>query len=196
VPRADLARPDLDELDWSDEQRSRSLSVVFAHAVGLAAGAEEWYASRRRAKRLWGRALRVTAICLGAVAAVLPILSQIFTSDDKAAIAPGWAAVALAAAAALVALDHYFGFSTGWSRFMAAELRLTRLRHQFEYDWQLARAANAAERSDEVAPLLVLAREFVLAVDDAISSETGAWIAEFQTSLDRAEEGLRRSDGT
>ncbi len=69
--------------------------------------------------------LRVSAIACGAVAAILPILSQIYTTDDKAAIAPGWAAVALAGAAALVGLDRYFGFSSGWTRFMAAELRIT-----------------------------------------------------------------------
>jgi len=195
VAEGDLARPDLDELNWSAEQRSQSLSVVFEHAVGLATGAEEWYAAKRRAKRRWGRALRVGAIVLGAVAAVLPILSQIYTNDDKPAIAPGWAAVALAAAVALVGLDRYFGFSTGWMRFMAAELRITRLRHDFEYAWQSGRAAATAPTSDnEVAALLARAREFVLAVDDVIADETGTWITEFRTSLERAEQGLARSD--
>lgn len=194
MPRGDLARPDLDELDWSVEQRSQSLSAVFDHAVGLAVGAEDWYAAKRRVQRRWGRMLRVSAIACGAVAAILPILSQIYTTDDKAAIAPGWAAVALAGAAALVGLDRYFGFSSGWTRFMAAELRITRLRHEFEYAWQLARATAAAESRNDAATLLVLARDFVLGVDDAISSETGSWIAEFQMSLKRAEDSLRQPE--
>ena len=195
MAQGDLTRRDLEELDWTTAQRSESLSVVFRHAVGFAASAEEWYATKRRAKRQGGRVLRVGAILLGTVAAVLPILSQIYTNDAKPAIAPGWAAVALAAAAALIAFDRYFGFSAGWMRFMAAELHVTRLRHGFEYDWQAVRAAATNPPSDkDVTALLARARAFVLAVDDAIADETGAWITEFRTNLERVEQSLARSD--
>ncbi len=192
MAQGDLERADLDELDWSPARRPESLSRVFEHAVSLAKGAEEWYAHKRRAKRRWGRALRLGAIALGAVAAVLPILAQISASDHQhLSIAPGWAAVALAAAATLVALDRYFGFSTAWTRFMAAELRIIRLRHEFEYLWQTERAAAGGPPSDDqVASLLKRACDLVVAVDDVIADETGAWITEFQTTLERAEQNL------
>lgn len=192
----DLERTDLDELDWSEGQRSESLSSVFRHSVGFARGAEEWYASKRPAKKRLGRALRVGAIALGAVAALLPILSQIYESD-RPPIAPGWAAVALVAAAALMGLDRYFGFSSGWMRFMAAEVQISRLRHDFEYVWQATRAGAGYPPSDEdVAALLSHAREFVLGVDDVIADETGAWISEFRSSLEGAEQGLAASTRT
>jgi hypothetical protein len=193
---ADGTRPDLAELDWSPEAAPRSLSAVRDHARGLAIEAEAWYSGRRGRKRWWGRALRVGAIVLGSVAAVLPVLSEIYTTDGKPAIAPGWATVFLAAAAALVALDRYFGFSSGWMRFMAAELRLTRLRHEFEYGWQAERAASGERPSAEhVAALLARAQAFVLAVDDVVQDETSGWISEFRTSLESAEQGLERSRG-
>jgi len=192
----DAARADLDELEWSPEQAQRSLAAVREHALGLAAEAEAWYAGRRGRKRLWGRALRVGAIVLGAIAAVLPVLSEIYTTDGEPAIAPGWATVFLAAAAALVALDRYFGFSSGWMRFMSAEIRLTRLRHEFEYGWQAERAAAGGRPSTEqVAALLARAKAFVLAVDDVVADETSGWITEFRTSLETAEQGLERSRG-
>jgi hypothetical protein len=194
MARGDLERPDLEELDWSAPHLSESLSRVFRHAVGLARSAEDWYARKRRAKSTWGRTLRVGAIVLGAVAAVLPILAEIFTDDGEPAIAPGWAAVALAVAAALIALDRYFGFSAGWMRFMAAELAITRLRHDFEYAWQAERAtAGEAPSTSETAALLALAHKFVIAVDDAIANETGAWIAEFRTNLQQVEQAVERS---
>lgn len=93
MAQGDLARPDLNELDSSPAHRSESLSTVFSHAVSLATAAESWYATKRRSKRYWGRTLRVGAILLGTVAAVLPVLGQIFTNDGKPAIPPGWAAV-------------------------------------------------------------------------------------------------------
>jgi hypothetical protein len=192
---SDLDRADLGELDWSVERRSEALSHVFDHAIGLASGAEAWYALKRRPKRQWGRALRVSAILLGLVAAVLPIVSQIYTNDDKPVIAPGWAAVALAVAAAAIALDRYFGFSSAWMRFMTSELRLTRLRHDFEYNWQAARAGAAIPPSDgDVARLLALARALVLAVDDVIADETAMWTSEFRTMLENAERRLAPSD--
>lgn len=194
MPQGDLERSDLDELDWSVERRPESMARVFTHAVGLAGSAESWYARKRRAKRTWGRSLRVAAILLGGLAAVLPIVAEISTKGHTSSIAPGWATVALAAAATLVALDRYFGFSTAWMRFMEAELHITRLRHNFEYVWNAARAKMTDPLSDEdVAALLAKAREFVIAVDDVVARETSAWIAEFRTSLERAEADLGHS---
>jgi SMODS and SLOG-associating 2TM effector domain 2 len=195
MAKGDLNRPSLSELEWVAERQSESLSAVFDHAVRFATATEDWYATKRRWKRFWGRTLRVGAIVLATVAAVLPIVGQIYTNNDKPLIEPGWAAVALATAAALVALDHYFGFSAGWTRFMAAELRVTRLRHDFEYSWQAMQAAATAPPSEvELAALLERARTFVLEVDDVIADETSAWIMEFQANLARAEESIGRSD--
>jgi hypothetical protein len=188
VASDDIACPDLSELDWTAERRSESLTTVFAHAVNFAKATEKWYADKRRPKRVWGRILRVGAIVLGTIAAVVPILGQIYTHDGKAVIAPGWASIALVGAAALVALDRYFGFSAGWMRFMSTGLRVTRLRLDFEYSWHAARIAAAAPPTDaELRDLLDQARGFVLAVADAIEVETGAWVTDFQSSLARAE---------
>jgi hypothetical protein len=188
----DLDRPDLVELDWSKPQRVASLSAVFDHAVGLARTAEAWYASKRPAKKRCGRALRLGALVLGATALVLPILGEISRSQaNSAPIAPGWTAIALALAAGLITLDHYFGFSSGWMRFMATELRLTRLRHAFEHDWNAQQVSNAEPPTDDqVNDLLALARAMVLAVDDLLAEETGRWIAEFRGVLERAERTL------
>ncbi len=197
MTRDDLERPDVGELEWSVAARSESVSRVFAHATGLAVSAEDWYARKRRSKRRWGRALRMGAILLGGVAAVLPIVSEIAASDKSSTIPPGWASVALALAALLVALDHYFGFSAAWMRFMAAELRLTRLRHDFEYEWQVLASAAAIPPTDsELAGLLESARRFVLAVNDVLADETHAWVAEFRTTLERADQELGRSGGS
>ena len=184
----DLERPELGQLDWSVSARRASLSKAFDHAVDYATGSENWYAKKRRWKKGWGRLLRIGAILLGATAVVLPILSEIFTSEGEPVIAPAWASVALAVAAALVALDHYFGFSAGWMRFMATELKLTNLRHDFEYDWQPLMAKINGHPSDrEVSAALARAQKLVYDIDLALAEETEVWIREFQSSLDRVE---------
>lgn len=187
----DLHRPDLLELDWSPDQRHASLSVVFDHAVGLACSAEAWYASKRPAKKLWGRVLRLGALVLGAVAVVLPTITEIFTAGGQSPIAPGWTAVVLAIAASLIALDHFYGFSKAWMRFMATEIRLTRLRHDFEYQWNARRSATAdPPTEDDIEGLLALACALVIAVDDVVGEETTEWIGEFRGNLEQAEKSL------
>jgi hypothetical protein len=187
----DLRAGDLAELKWASEEVTASLSVVHAHAVGLATDAEDWYETKRPAKRLWGRRLRVGAIMLGGVGVILPVVAQISTTNGKPAIAPGWAAIVLAAAATLIGLDHFFGFSSGWMRFMTAQLKIRRLRLDFEYVWNARRVtAGVPPTPEDVAALLDLARNLVLGVHDAIADETGTWIAEFGRSLDRAEQAI------
>jgi hypothetical protein len=130
----------------------------------LAKAAEAWYERKRPQKKRWGRALRVSALVLGFVGVVLPILAQILTSNGKSEIPPGYTAIALAAAGTVVAFDHYFGFSSAWMRFMAAEMLITRLRDDFDYSWNaiLVSAADPPTEA-EVKALLDLAHKLVLA---------------------------------
>lgn len=192
--RGDLERPNLPQLAWGRDARAASLTEVYEHAVGLAVAAERWYASKRPAKRAAGRTLRVGTVVLGAIAAVIPILSEITAAHGDPGIAPGWAAVSLAIAAAFISLDRFFGFSSGWMRFMEAELQLTRLRHTFEYAWNDLRATSQDPPDDaELAAYLKLAEEFVLAVDGIVAQETAGWITEFRGGLAHTEQGLRES---
>lgn len=183
-----MAKRDLGKLDWTPGDEAASLRTVYDYAVALAEEGEKWYDRRRKGKRYAGRILRVLALVLGAVAVVLPILAQIYTHDGKPPFSVAWASVALALAAALVALDRYFGFSSGWMRFVEAELQIKRLRHAFEHDWEIARASSAA-----VPELLKLTRQFVLAVDDVVAAETAAWTTEFRSSLATAEQSLEKA---
>ena len=91
-------------------------------------------------------------------------------------------------------LDHFFGFSGAWMRYMTAELAITRLRHQFEYAWNARRATAADPPADaDVKDLLGLARDLVLAVDGVVTEETAGWATEIRQGLARTEQGLRGS---
>lgn len=176
-------------LDWSQDNRSGALGQLFKRALVYAQEIEDWYTRKRRIRRRWGRRLRVTAIMLGSIAALLPVLSEIYTRDGQPVIAPAWATVALILAATVVGLDRFFGFSTGWMRFMAAELKLARNRHEFEGEWAALHASSEGPASDEeLDSLLECARKLVREMDEIVLDETGIWTAEFQSALDRAEQ--------
>lgn len=186
-----IETPQLGELDWSPDVRSASLNAVFEHATSCCAVAEQWYAAKRRSKRSWGRALRVMAIILGFLAAILPVIAEITTSRGKPGVAPGWAAVSLAGAAACVALDQYFGFSSAWMRFMIAEQRLSNQRERFQYAWNqhLIDVADPPT-DDQTNALLTLARDSVTTVQAIIDKETSDWLADFRQVLTDSDKQL------
>lgn len=195
LPRVsgDIQRAELPELDWAESARTASLSTVYGHARGQALAAERWYAEHRPPKRRLGRWLRVAALLLGAIAALLPILSEIFVAeDDTPVIAPGWASVALAIAAALVAIDRYLGASSAWMRYMTAQMQIARYREDFEYAWNIARSRTADPPSvAEVEVMLTLGRALVSNVNEVVANDTGSWLNDFRGSLQTTEQGLQ-----
>jgi hypothetical protein len=138
----------------------------------------------------------MAAIVLGIIAAILPLLAQIYTDNGNPDVDPAWASVALALAAGLIALDKFFGFSAAWGRFMATELAIGHLRQDFEYEWEERRAAWPTEEpvsEDEVKEALASVRAFVAKLNTLIEGETKAWIAEFQTALSQIEKQARET---
>lgn len=185
----DIRSAELASLDWRPERARQSLDVIYDHVVGVAAEAARWYRGARRSKKRWAQRLRVGAIIMVAVAGVLPVLSQIFGAGGSVTIQPAWAAVALGAAVALVALDRFFGFSSAWARYMATDQAITAALNQFRLDWQqsiclLPVDALTQERIDH---LLDLAKTLVRKTDDLIQAETSQWISEFRETLTEIE---------
>jgi len=187
--RRDLRRKtNLPQPDWKNSDEG--LSDILNYCLKQAKEAETWYMRKRRPKWIWGRILRVASILLLGAGVLIPILAQVYTNDGEPVIAPGWASLALVAAATMVALDRFFGFSTGWARFIETNMKLERLRHDFEFEWQTLQAGAGGSGADP-AVLLKLAREFVLAVDDVVATEVLAWSEELKASLDAATDELK-----
>lgn len=187
----DIKSPGLEELDWSPANREASLSTVYRHAVDGVGERERWYREERGAHHLKGRVLRLTAILLGAVAAIVPLLSEVWTRNGNPVVPAAWATVAVVGAATCIALDRYGGYSSAWARFMSTWLHLVQLRHGFEAEWRVAAVSASQPLSDEaVLQRLALASELEQAVDAAVIDETGIWVAEFHGELDRVERSL------
>lgn len=186
--RNDLSQEDLPKLDWSEPELA--LARVYDYVVAHAKDAEGWYTEKRRPKKQGGQLLRITSIVLLGIAALIPILSEVLVEEGEPVIPAAWASVALVVAATLVGLDRYFGFSTGWTRLMTTNLRISRLRREFEFRWNELEAA-AETSGNEPLKRLQLAHKFVQAVDQAVAEETSAWSDEFRAALD---DGVKELD--
>lgn len=184
--------PKLGELDWSASAQAGSLSKVFEHAMKVSQAAKDWYVEKHPSRRVRGRALRITAIALGVVGTLLPIITEITSkSGQPPTIAPGWTAVALVLAASCGLLDQFLGYSNAWMRYIVAEQRLDRHRLDFEYAWnELLKKLSVPPTEAQVVELLTLARENVKQVEDIMERETAEWVTEFRGALADAQRSL------
>jgi conflict system pore-forming effector with SLATT domain len=190
---ADISGKDFPCVTWDGTKDSESLNLLRDFVVRQAEEASTWYLSRRHKHRYFGRAIRLLALAATSIAGIIPIISQIFTQDGKATVPPAWASVALAVAAAGVAIDYFFGFSSGWMRYMAAQQKIVRLLREFEFDWETLRAGLGEQKPAvaQVAAALTRLKLTALQVQQTVEEETNSWIAEFRNSLRLIDEAAK-----
>lgn len=178
---------------------TETLSSLGALADALSAKADDalrWYEQSQRNKKRWAIRLRLMAIVLGVLAAlvpaVLPVLSPLVRgSGDQWSVTDlvPLATVFGILAGALILLDKFFGFSSGWMRYAMAYQEIQARQERFRIEWArgLRRAGSAALSPDQVAAAFALLLDYCSALNGALISETQAWVIEFRGSLGETE---------
>ena len=142
-------------------------------------------------------ALRVVSIVSVTLAGIIPILSPIITNDSgDPRINPIWSSVAVAFGTAALGLDKYFGFSSGWIRYVTSALGVKGWLIEFKFDWELNRAmmisSDKTFSEQELQSMITKCSAFALKISNAIQEETKQWAQEFQTSLGTLGEALQQ----
>jgi nucleoside permease NupC len=158
----------------------RWLSSYYTSVEQATIQAIRWYLRKKKSKSRWSRFFRASSIVLGAMGALLPLLSPITN------VSLAWGYTALALAGACVALDKLFGFSSSWMRYMQSEFELQHLLSQLQASWLLractgSRDTQTANHSE--ADLAQMLAEHSDAVASLIRAETAAWAREFNGAL-------------
>jgi hypothetical protein len=182
APKSDLA--------WDMEHRDASLQTVVTQVTTEARDAIGWYVNAKRIKQRWAKGLRVLAILLVAAAGLIPMLA------DLTGMSPVWATVALGIAAALIALDRFFGFSTAWIRYISTELELQHLLADFGMEWEAMRASwgGRSPTDEQIQVALAACRVLRGRVHDLVRQETSRWVAEFQDTLKLLDEAVKAKE--
>ena len=186
-----------ENLSWADDAAVRkSLQAIYAYADEAARASVDWYFEHKGMKGGIARGLRFSAIILTTIGGVVPLLvnSRIwwFGSDTKIDYAQlGY--VALALAGGCVALDRFFGYSSGWIRYVTSALNLQRLRAEFQFDWAILMAGLPAAPIPFIQQeaLLRRAQSFILRIREEIAKETAEWSAEYRSNLTELEKTAR-----
>jgi hypothetical protein len=185
------ALPCVDFPVWNSQDVWKSLHDLFLATVKQGESAIAWYRDNVRMKRLGSQFLRSAAIILASIGALLPLVvaaANRFEESNawiKRWADAQWGYIAFATAAACVAADKFYGFSSGWIRYMKTQMTLEGALTDLRYDWiaLVAKVAGEQPTRDEIQGMLQKMKDFVVLVRAQVQQETDAWVIEFQASL-------------
>lgn len=186
----------LANLKWDEKNALASLDSLYTFATSEAEKTEDWYWTKTKQKRRWAMILRVVAILSVTVAGIIPILTPILTNTaGDPLINPIWSSFAVATGTAALGLDKYFGYSSGWIRYVTSALSVKGWLIEFKYDWELNRAmfsSDGAYSEPELQSMITKCSAFAMKISNAVQEETKQWAQEFQTSLGTLGEALKQ----
>jgi SMODS and SLOG-associating 2TM effector domain 2 len=182
---------------WNPIDISGSLDSIREYAEAEAIKAIDWYFRSKKWKSICSRWLRASAIVLSTSAGIVPIAIVLFQnfSGKKDDLASGlWVSLLLGLAAGLVGVDHFFGLSSGWIRYVITATGIQHALEEFRMDWNLLSAHLSAPPSHEqILALIDRAKSFRIAVTGMVLDETKAWAAEFQNNMAQLEKNVKAS---
>jgi hypothetical protein len=181
--------------DWGEP--AARLNELYRWAERGALDTAAWYLTDRVWKRRAARALRGGAATGAVAGAALPLLDLTGVIDGGAP----WGYLALLLAVACVAVDRFFGVTSGWIRDVATAQAVQRRLQALQFDWASesvrevlgpaeGTASEAAERC------LGVLRRFAEDVSELVRVETADWMVEFRTGTAPMEIQSTVSSGT
>ncbi|WP_340377309.1 SLATT domain-containing protein [Streptomyces sp. SS7] len=166
--------------DWGEP--AERLEELYRWVERGALQTATWYLSDRVWKRRGARVLRGGAATGAVAGAGLPLLDL---TGVIGGVAP-WGYLALLLAVSCVAVDRFFGVTSGWIRDVATAQAVQRRLQLLQFDWASesvrevlgpaeGTASEAAERC------LAVLRRFSEDVMELVRAETADWMVEFRT---------------
>ena len=182
------------DLKWTEGDATESLEKLYQFANYECKRAIDWYFIKKRSKRIAGYAFRLGAILALAVSGVIPILGEIYKTNNSPDISPAWATVALAIVGLFVALDRLGGYTSGWVRYVRCGQSLTNLQSDFRVEWEKLRLALQEGQTDSaiIQQGIDKCKEFLAQVHSTVRAETDQWSKEFQKFLLQLDEKTKK----
>ncbi len=162
-----------------------SINTLYRYAETMADESIRWYWKAKRTNALWSRFLRVGAIGFVALGGLAPIVSSLDWFSQSSHLVGQLGYISLGIAAACVGFDKFFGFSSGWMRYVLTVMMQQEALSAFRMDWAIL-SVQLGEKTlnvDEIKPMIQRVKDFVQQIDQSIEEETRTWTTEFQSSL-------------
>lgn len=192
----DLTAIDLNGLTWEAGTRAADLNEVYTRVIGETRTAIEWYQQSRKPKKRAAMALRASTVLLLSASGLIPLAVAIFPKPGARPFNGLIISFVVALAAALYSLDKFFNYSSGWMRYVKADLALQAALSEFEFDWQISRAAwtSSEPTSEQLSEMLDRCKTFAAATKAIVAEETNRWMTDFQASMAYLGESVKAAE--
>jgi hypothetical protein len=187
---------DLSKLSWKDADMENSLSVLHQYVEDQAQKQIQWYWDKKRAKAHVSMFLRFVAIIMFVLGGLVPIVKATLPATVVAKFPfdfgqSGYLLIGIAAGC--MGLDRFFGYSTGWIRYVTTVMAIEKSLEEFRLEWtrNMAKMRGASPTAEQLETLIQTCAAFSLAIKSQVEQETKAWVVEFQTNLSQLEKDLQ-----
>ncbi len=183
---------------WKPDQVAACLDSLRQYVEEDVEAAIHWYYAKKPWKAWASQLLKSLTLFTTGLGGLLPIVSATGVFSYRLPEAQrqlrnlqinqiGYLCFGLAAA--FLALDKYFGYSTGWMRYISTGMSLETLLRNFRLDWAKATAglAGVTPSGAVLETLLQKIQDFSVAARALVEKETQAWVMEFQSNLSQLE---------
>ena len=186
----------LHNLPWKDSDVENSLVELRRYVESEAQRQIDWYYAKKTRKARVSIVLRFSAILLFVLGGLVPIIKATLPADviAKLPLDFGQAGYLLiGVAAGCVGLDRFFGYSTGWIRYITTGMSIEKSLEEYRMEWarNIAKLRGAPPNEDQLDQLIQICQSFSLAIKSQVEQETKAWVAEFQSNLTQLEKDLQ-----
>jgi hypothetical protein len=183
-------------LSWKELDIDASLASLRHYVETEAQKQIDWYQAKLKRKAAISTSLRFIAILLVVAGGLVPLVKAILTTETVRRLPFDFGQVGyllLAIAAGCVAMDRFFGYSTGWIRYITTALALEKSLDEFRLEWarHIAKLRGAAPTAAELDQLILTCETFSLAIRSQVEQETHTWVAEFESNLAQLERDLQ-----
>jgi len=126
----------------------------------------------------------------------MPLVELAYSGEEKMGFV-NYGYVAFSLAASLFLLDKYFGYSTGWMRFMLAEVEIRKVISKKKNEWIYYQITyKGKELNDEqIREILDFNNDLYESVNSLEVAETKEWINEFKSTYQSLEQLTSTNSG-
>jgi hypothetical protein len=194
----DVPKLQVQKLKWSSaEDTQASILALYEHAENSAQNSIDWYGLNKNNLATWSRFLRRAAIFFTSVGGLIPLISAVGRVDVQTPVLDlqfgqlGYLFLGLAAS--LIGYDKFFGYSSGWIRYITTKLALEKALTEFRMDWAMmvAKLGDKPPTADQTQLMIQRFKEFLLLINGLVEEETQTWIAEFKTNITELEKSAK-----
>jgi hypothetical protein len=187
------------DLKWTTAADIKtSIDILYEYTEASAQSSIEWYGRNKNSLAWWSRWLRRLAILSTIIGGLIPFISAllggIYAQSGLGNLDFGQLGyLFLGFAAGCVAYDKFFGYSSGWIRYITTKMSLEKALAEFRLDWAMsvAKLGNNPPSPDQVQLMIQRLKEFLLLINNHVEKETQSWIAEFKTSFAELEKSAK-----